>query len=103
MPTAIAKTFYKIAECAVDNALARPKCNMIEIQVKRAHGECVLEVHDNGYLDVTDSITVSLGQMLMDYYASKSEVSLKMKGSPETGTVVRASYPLPDTLSGGSR
>jgi signal transduction histidine kinase len=103
VPTAIAKTFYKIAECAVDNALARPKCNMIEIQVKRAHGECVLEVHDNGYLDVTDSITVSLGQMLMDYYASKSEVSLKMKGSPETGTVVRASYPLPDTLSGGSR
>ena len=39
VPTTIAKTFYKIAECAVDNALARPRCSMIEIQVKRARGE----------------------------------------------------------------
>jgi two-component system sensor histidine kinase NreB len=102
VPTAMAKTFYKIAECAVDNALARPRCTMIEIQVKRARGECVLEVHDNGYLDTTDSMTAPLGQMLMDYYATKSEVSLKVKGSPEEGTVVRASYPLSDTLSGNA-
>ncbi len=101
VPTAIAKTFYKIAECAVDNALARPECTTIEIQVKRARGECVLEVHDNGYLDTTDSITAPLGQMLMDYYASKSEVSLKVKGSAEEGTVVRASYPL-SSLSGSA-
>src|SRR3984885_14814256 len=43
VPTAIAKTFYKIAECAVDNALSRPNCTTIEIQFKRARGECVLE------------------------------------------------------------
>ena len=102
VPTTIAKTFYKIAECAVDNALARPRCTMIEIQVKRARGECVLEVHDNGYLDATDSIAVSLGQMLMDYYATKSEVSLKTKASPDQGTVIRASYPLPDAQSGSA-
>jgi signal transduction histidine kinase len=102
VPTAIAKTFYKIAECSLDNALARPRCTMIEIQVKRARGECVLEVHDNGYLDATDSIAVSLGQMLMDYYATKSEVSLKTKASPDQGTVIRASYPLPDTESGSA-
>jgi two-component system sensor histidine kinase NreB len=101
VPTAIAKTFYKIAECAVDNALAHPKCTTIEIQVKRARGECVLEVHDNGYLEITDSAAVPLGQMLMDYYASKSEVSLKVKGSAGEGTVVRASYPL-STLSGSA-
>jgi two-component system, NarL family, sensor histidine kinase NreB len=102
VPTTIAKTFYKIAECAVDNALARPKCTRIEIQVKRARGECVLEVHDNGYLDATDSIAVSLGQMLMDYYATKSEVSLKTKAAPDQGTVIRASYPLHDTPSGSA-
>jgi two-component system sensor histidine kinase NreB len=101
VPTAIAKTFYKIAECAVDNALARQKCTTIEIQVKRARGECVLEVHDNGYLEITDSAAVPLGQMLMDYYATKSEVSLKVKGSADEGTVVRASYPL-STLSGSA-
>ena len=73
---------------------------MIEIQVKRARGECVLEVHDNGYPDATDPLALSLGQMLMDYYAAQSDVSLRVKGSPETGTVVRASYPLPNTLTG---
>jgi hypothetical protein len=41
--------------------------------------------------------------MLMDYYATKSEVSLKTKASPEQGTVIRASYPLADTESGGAR
>jgi two-component system sensor histidine kinase NreB len=102
VPTSIAKTFYKIAECAVDNALARTACSMIEIQVKKARGECVLEVHDNGRLDATDSMAVSLGQMLMDYYASKSDVSVKIRGTQEAGTVVRASYPLPDTLTGSA-
>jgi signal transduction histidine kinase len=102
VPTTLAKTFYKIAECAVDNALARPGCTMIEIQVKKSRGDCVLEVHDNGYLDATDSIGVSLGQMLMDYYATQSEVSLKVKGTAEAGTVVRASYPLSDSLSGSA-
>lgn len=95
VPSLIAKTFYKIAECAVDNALARPKCSTIEIQVKRARGEFVIEVHDNGSLDSTDSITVSLGQLLMDYYASKSKVSVIVQGSREQGTVVRASHPIP--------
>jgi len=102
VPTTVAKTFYKIAECAVDNALARPKCTLIEIQVKKARGECVLEVHDNGYLDASDSITTSMGQMLMDYYATRSEVSLKMKGSSDKGTIIRASYPLTEALSGGA-
>jgi len=102
VPTAIAKTFYKIAECAVENALARPGCTMIEIQVKRARGECVLEVHDNGQLDEKDSAAVPLGHMLMDYYATQSEVTLKVKGSLEDGTtVVRASYPL-SILSGSA-
>jgi two-component system, NarL family, sensor histidine kinase NreB len=103
VPTAMAKTFYKIAECAVDNALARPRCSMIEIQIKRARGECVLEVHDNGHPDATGSIAVSLGQMLMDYYATKSEVSLKVKESQEEGTVVRASCPLSGILPGGAQ
>src|ERR1700724_3375145 len=34
IPTAIATTFYKIAEGAVENALARPGCSLIEIKLK---------------------------------------------------------------------
>src|SRR5882724_9743863 len=32
IPTAIAVTFYKIAECAVDNALTRPGCSLVEVK-----------------------------------------------------------------------
>jgi signal transduction histidine kinase len=102
VPTTIAKTFYKIAECAVDNALARPQCTMIEIQVKKMRGQCVLEVHDNGDFEAAASITLTMGQMLMDYYATKSEVSLKIETSSEKGTVIRASYALPDNLTGSA-
>jgi two-component system sensor histidine kinase NreB len=101
VPTGIAKTFYKIAECAVENALARPKCSIVEIQVKTARGACVLEVHDNGCLE-TGSIPVSLSQMLMDYYATDSEVSLKVTENPGAGTVVRASYQPSANSSGGA-
>ena len=99
VPTAIAKTFYKITECAVDNALARPRCTMIEIQVKKARGECILEVRDDGALDATDSIGGSLARLLMDYYASSGEVSLKLEGIPGKGTLVRASIPLAGSAS----
>ena len=100
VPTTIAKTFYKIAECAVDNALARPRCTTIEIQVKRTRSECVLEVHDNGSLESSESVAVSLGQMLMDFYATKNEVALTTKATPEHGTVIRAGYPLSDSPGG---
>jgi hypothetical protein len=43
-----------------------------------------------------------MGQMLMDYYATKSEVSLKIETSSEKGTVIRASYALPDNLTGSA-
>ena len=95
VPSSIAKTFYKIAECAVDHALARPECTMIEIQVKKARGEFVLEVHDDGALEAADSIALSLGQLLMDYYASRNEVTLKVTRSSKGGNVVRASHPMP--------
>src|SRR5713226_1575303 len=48
VPTAIAAAFYKIAECAIDHAVTRPGCSRIEVQVKRSHGEFVLEIRDNG-------------------------------------------------------
>src|ERR1700684_2030759 len=42
VPTAVAKIFYKIGECAVQNALARPECSLIDIQIKRSHEEFVI-------------------------------------------------------------
>ena len=97
VPTVLANTFYKIAECALENALARPGCSMIDIQVKQSRGEYVLQVIDNGELDDIDAETLSLGQLLMDYYATKSHVALKTESDPGRGTTIRASFPVPAT------
>src|SRR5579862_6734138 len=51
VPTILAKAFYKIADCALDIARANPGCSLIDIQVKRAQGEYVLEITDNGPVD----------------------------------------------------
>jgi signal transduction histidine kinase len=95
IPTAIATTFYKIAEGAVENALARPGCSLIEIKLKRLQCEFVLEIRDNGQLDEADPNTLTWGQLLMDYYAKKRLVALTVEVSPDGGTVVRASFPAP--------
>ena len=93
VPTILAKAFYKITECAVDIAKATPACSLIDIHVKRAQGEFVLEISDNA--PVADTGSAPLGQLLMDYYASKNHVTLKTERVPGKGSVIRASFPMP--------
>jgi signal transduction histidine kinase len=93
VPTILAKAFYKISECAVDIAKATSACSLIDIHVKRAQGEYVLEISDNAPVDATGS--APLGQLLMDYYASKNHVTLRTERVPGKGSVIRASFPLP--------
>jgi signal transduction histidine kinase len=97
IPSTVARTFYKIGECAVQNALGRPKCSLIDIQVKRSHGEFVLEINDNGRVDEIAAGELPLSQMLMDYYASRA--SLTIHSTPEKGTVIRAAYPIEESLT----
>ena len=98
VPGAVAKTFYNIAECAVDSALARG-CSMVEIHLKRSQGEFVLEVRDNSAFDEPDSDNLPLGHLLMDYYASRGHVALEATASPTEGTIIRASFPAPAVAS----
>jgi signal transduction histidine kinase len=93
VPTILAKTFYKITDCAVDMAKANRGCSLIDIHVKRAQGEYVLEISDNATVDETGP--APLGQLLMDYYAAKSHVTLRTERAPGKGSVVRASFPMP--------
>jgi len=93
VPTILAKAFYKIAECALDIAQATPGCSLIDIHVKRAQGEYVLEISDNAAVDPVG--TAPLGQLLMDYHASKNHVNLRTERVPGKGSVIRASFPLP--------
>jgi signal transduction histidine kinase len=97
VPTILAKAFYKITECALDIAKATPGCSLIDIHVKRAQGEYVLEISDNATVD--DAAPAPLGQLLMDYYASKNHVMLRTERVPGKGSVIRASFPLPAAMS----
>jgi two-component system NarL family sensor kinase len=94
VPTPLAKAFYKIAECALESALARPGCSMIEIQLKRSRGEFVLEIADDTTIDDSDSSARSLARLLMDYHASENQIALSVKGNSEKGTLLRASHPI---------
>jgi nitrate/nitrite-specific signal transduction histidine kinase len=103
VPTILAKAFYKITECALETALAAPHCSLIDIYVKRSQGEYVLEIADNGNADDAASGSQPLRRLLMDYYASKSHVTLKIQRAPGKGGLVRASFPLPAAnFEGGS-
>lgn len=101
VPTILAKAFYKISECALDVAKSSRGCSLIDIHVKRAQGEYVLEISDNAPLD--NAGPASLGQLLMDYHASKNHVTLRTERLPGKGSVIRASFPLPAaTIESGS-
>ena len=92
-----------MAECALETAIAAPGCSLIDIYVKRSQGEYVLEITDNGSADDVDPDSEPLGRLLMDYYASKNHVTLKIQRTPGKGSLVRASFPLPAaTLGDGS-
>lgn len=103
VPTILAKAFYKVAECALETAIAAPGCSLIDIYVKRSQGEYVLEITDNGRADNLDPDSEPLGRLLMEYYASKNHVTLKIQRTPGKGSLIRASFPLPAaTLEDGS-
>jgi len=103
VPTILAKAFYKMTECALETAMAVPDCSLIDIYVKRSHGEYVLEITGNGTAQGLDPDSEALGRLLMDYYASKNHVTLKTEQIPGKGSLMRASFPLPATaIQGGS-
>jgi two-component system sensor histidine kinase NreB len=98
VPTQIATTFYKIAECALESAVARPRCSAIDIQLKRAQGDFVLEIRDDAEADDADRRKLPLARLLLDYYASRGHMALDIVGAPSRGTIIRASHPQPDSV-----
>jgi signal transduction histidine kinase len=99
VPTILAKAFYRIAECAIDTAKSTPGCSLIDVHVKRAQGEYVLEISDNAPVAngsaAPDTYDRPLGQLMMDYHASKNHVTLRTERVPGKGNTIRASFPLP--------
>jgi signal transduction histidine kinase len=95
-----ASSFYKIAELAVEEALARHRCSQIEVHVKRTQSQFVLNIRDDG-APLPDEARASepLRRFLMQYYASEGKIALLSKRTAGKGTLVRASYPAPVAVS----
>jgi len=92
LPEPIATAFYKIAERTTDEALAQ-NCLEIEVQVKTAQGEWVLEVHmDCEFRDELGDGR-SMATLMMNHYAAGSGVALEIRTSRSGGAIVRASHP----------
>jgi signal transduction histidine kinase len=105
VPTPLAKAFYKIAEWALERARSRSS-STIDVHLKRARGNFVLEVIDDGPPDNQGADAPCLARLLIDYYASQSHISWMVNSSPEKGNVVRASHPIENpaaVLEGGIR
>jgi len=98
VPTAIATTFYKIAECALESAAGRPGCSAIDVQVKKGHDDFILEIRDNAEIAEIDRSKIPLARLLLDYYASRGRVVLDIQDGPGRGTTIRARHPLPDLV-----
>jgi signal transduction histidine kinase len=94
IPTEVGTALFKIAEYAVEQAAQQPGCTQIEIHVKRAQGDFVLEVTDDRPSRaprVPQDSPQAIGKLLAEYYAAQSGVVLSEIHIPATGTTVRAS------------
>jgi two-component system NarL family sensor kinase len=92
VPVEPATALYKIAEQALDNAVAYSGGAQIEILVKRVKHAVALEVRDNGKGFTPEQESTGLGLHLMKYQASQAGIQFSVASAPEKGTIVRAIY-----------
>lgn len=92
VPVEPATALYKIAEQALDNAVAYSGGAQIEILVKPVKRAVALEVRDNGKGFTPEQESTGLGLQLMKYQASQAGLQFSVASAPEKGTIVRAIY-----------
>ena len=93
VPTPLAKAFYKIAEWALERARSR-QSSTIDVHLKKSRGNFVLEVIDDGPAESQGADTQCLARLLIDYYASQSNIEFAVKALAGKGNLVRASHPI---------
>jgi signal transduction histidine kinase len=89
-----ATSIYKIAECALDNAIKHSSCSLVELFVHPTKTGISLEVKDDGGGFDTENAAaepIGLGLPLMNCYAKQGNLKLTVKSAPGGGTIVKAS------------
>lgn len=95
VPLAVGNAWYKIAELALDNALTHAEASRIEVHVRRAQKNLVIEIKDNGKGFSLIEAKVNpkgLGLLLIEHHASLTDISVDVKSTPGKGTTVRSTY-----------
>ncbi len=77
----------------MESAASRPGCTSIDVHVKKAQGDFVLEIRDNAEIAEIDRRKIPLARLLLDYYASRGRVALDIQDGPARGTTIRARHP----------
>ena len=96
LPGKLASALYKVAECALDNAVKHSGGKRVEVFVRQQPAGVELEVRDDGDgFDVNDALEnpVGLGLLLMGCYAEQAGLKLRIESSAEEGTIIRALFP----------
>lgn len=95
LPRDTATAFYRIAEQALDNAVRHARASLIEVLLRPAHDEIRLEVADNGIgFDPASSMRdAAVGLFLMEHYARRAGLALRVRSAPGEGARVSAMCP----------
>jgi len=94
LPRPVARSFYKVAEAALENALRHSSQEWVEIVLQGKANSATLEVRDSGPgFDVDRPPRQGLGLVLMKYYARLAEAELKIESTHEgTNVTIQVSW-----------
>jgi len=95
LPGEAAGGLYRIAECALENALIHSGGDRITLCARSAKNSVVLEIADNGKgfaLPEARKNPSGVGLLLMEHVARQLGIRLHFKSGPGKGTIVRAKY-----------
>jgi len=93
LPREVATALYKIAECALDNAVVHAGADRIDIIVKQYRGGVLLEIRDDGGGFDPQSTPKGLGLLLIDHFAKQARLRSGLSSVPGRGTIVKAHCP----------
>lgn len=90
------RPMYRIAECALDNAVRHANATLIEVLFRPTTRGMELEIRDDGDGFDLDAVTAEprgLGLLLMEHAAARANLQLSITTAAGAGTIVRTLDP----------
>ncbi|HLJ46025.1 MAG TPA: histidine kinase [Bryobacteraceae bacterium] len=89
IPLPQAEPLYRVTESALELATTAPGCNNVELQLKRARNQYVIEIRANARPDF-DSPS-RLPALFMHHYARRHDIAIEVSQVGEHDTIIRFS------------